>query len=67
MRRKRTKRERQMLLNKKRFRHELRKRRKQDQGSWVYSVGNKLLYHPNILAMFRKPKDKKKEKRGKKK
>lgn len=50
MKRKRTKRERQMLLNKKRFKHELRKRRKDRTNPTATVAG----YAPNIEAMFRK-------------
>lgn len=63
MKRKRTERERHMLLSKKRHRHELRKRRKQKGQSATYSDDSLLAgydYTPNIQAMFRMPKEKKK-------
>jgi len=49
-----TKRERLILLNKKRFRHEMRKRRKDRNNSSMTRDGR---YAPNIEAMFRKRKD----------
>ena len=50
---KRTARERQIILNKKRFRHELRKRRKDKDNSPLTKKGE---YAPNINAMFKEKK-----------
>jgi len=60
MRRKKTKREREIALQKKRHKHEMQKRRREDEAGYYFVYGGELVVKPHILKMVRKPKEKKK-------
>lgn len=62
--RRKTERERQMMMNKKRIRHETRKKRKEKgQSTWSHVLKD---WVPNIQAMYRKRKVKTVDKKSKK-